>query len=118
MVEPLPPRDTPAIEPTSAATGGTTAGPVPGGPGSPVGATVGVMFRRDTLYMVASSLQLLAGVLVTPFMTRVLGVHQFGIFAADLALLYVLYYTANLGLNIGIQRLYSQADGERRSRNL
>jgi len=76
------------------------------------------MFGRDSLYMLASSLNLLAGVLVTPVMTRVLGLHQYGIFAADLALLYVLYYTANLGLNIGIQRLFSQEDGERRSRNL
>ena len=118
MVEPLPPRDTPAIEPPPAGTGDATGGSPPADHGSPVGATVGVMFRRDTLYMAASSLQLLAGVLVTPFMTRVLGAHQYGIFAADLALLYVLYYTANLGLNIGIQRLYSQDDGERRSRNL
>ncbi len=83
-----------------------------------VDATVGTMFRRDSLYMVASSLQLLSGVVVTPIMTRVLGLHQYGIFASDLALLYVLYYVANLGLNIGIQRLYSQPDGERRSRNL
>ncbi|HXW33109.1 MAG TPA: hypothetical protein VEJ87_00910, partial [Acidimicrobiales bacterium] len=83
-----------------------------------IDATVGTMFRRDSLYMVASSLQLLAGVVVTPLMTRVLGLHQYGIFAADLALLYVLYYTANLGLNIGIQRLFSQPDGDRRSRNL
>jgi O-antigen/teichoic acid export membrane protein len=89
-----------------------------GAAGHPVGATVGTMFGRDSLYMVASSLNLLAGVLVTPVMTRVLGLHQYGIFAADLALLYVLYYTANLGLNIGIQRLFSQEDGERRSRNL
>ena len=90
------------------------------GPAAPdsVGATVGTMFGRDSLYMVASSLNLLAGVLVTPVMTRVLGLHQYGIFAADLALLYVLYYTANLGLNIGIQRLFSGEDGERRSRNL
>src|SRR5208283_563836 len=86
--------------------------------GSGVGAVVGAMFRRDSLYMVASSLQLLSGVIVTPVMTRVLGLHQYGIFAADLALLYVLYYTANLGLNIGIQRLYSQADGDRKTRNL
>ena len=81
-------------------------------------ATVGTMFGRDGLYMLASSLQLLSGVLVTPIVTRVLGLHQYGIFAGDLALLYVLYYTANLGLNIGIQRLFSQPDGERRSRNL
>jgi O-antigen/teichoic acid export membrane protein len=86
--------------------------------GHSVGSTVGTMFGRDSLYMVASSLNLLAGVMVTPLMTRVLGLHQYGIFAADLALLYVLYYTANLGLNIGIQRLFSQEDGERRSRNL
>lgn len=124
MVEPLPPRDTPAIEPTPAATDDGAVGAVPDartGPAdhrSGVTETVGVMFRRDTLYMAASSLQLLSGVLVTPFMTRVLGVHQYGIFAADLALLYILSYTANLGLNIGIQRLYSQEDGERRSRNL
>ena len=124
VVEHLPPRDIPEIEPTSAAAGDGSAGvvpadrPGPAEPGSGVGATVGVMFRRDSLYMVASSLQLLSGVVVTPFMTRVLGVHQYGIFAADLALLYVLYYTSNLGLNIGIQRLYSQPDGERRSRNL
>jgi O-antigen/teichoic acid export membrane protein len=86
--------------------------------GSGVDATVGTMFKRDSLYMVASSLQLLAGVVITPLMTRVLGLHQYGIFAADLALLYVLYYSANLGLNIGIQRLFSQPDGERKSRNL
>ena len=47
-----------------------------------VGATVGTMFGRDSLYMVASSLNLLAGVLVTPVMTRVLGLHQYGIFAS------------------------------------
>jgi O-antigen/teichoic acid export membrane protein len=86
--------------------------------GASVDATVGTMFRRDSLYMVASSLQLLAGVVITPLLTRVLGLHQYGIFAADLALLYVLYYTANLGLNIGIQRLFSQPDGDLKSRNL
>jgi O-antigen/teichoic acid export membrane protein len=86
--------------------------------GDAVGSAVGTMFGRDALYMVASSLNLLAGVLVTPIVTRVLGLHQYGIFAADLALLYVLYYTANLGLNIGIQRLFSEEDGDRRSRNL
>ena len=86
--------------------------------GAAIDATIGTMFRRDSLYMVASSLQLLAGVVITPLMTRVLGLHQYGIFAADLALLYVLYYSANLGLNIGIQRLFSQPDGERKSRNL
>ncbi|MGH3579689.1 MAG: lipopolysaccharide biosynthesis protein, partial [Mycobacterium sp.] len=94
------------------------AGPGGSADGPEVGATVGTMFRRDSLYMVASSLQLLSGIVVTPLMTRVLGLHQYGIFAADLALLYVLYYTANLGLNIGIQRLYSQPDGQRKSRNL
>jgi O-antigen/teichoic acid export membrane protein len=124
VVEHVRPRGIPEIEPTSAAVGDGTVGAVPADRavpadhGSAIGETVRVMFRRDSLYMVASSLQLLAGIVVTPFMTRVLGVHQYGIFAADLALLYVLYYTANLGLNIGIQRLYSQADGERRSRNL
>ena len=124
MVEHLRPRDIPEIEPTSAAAGDGTADAVPADRAGPadqasgVGATVGAMFRRDSLYMVASSLQLLSGVIVTPLMTRVLGLHQYGIFAADLALLYVLYYTSNLGLNIGIQRLYSQVDGERRSRNL
>jgi len=92
--------------------------PGPGGDAHSVGATVGTMFGRDSLYMLASSLQLLSGVIVTPIMTRVLGLHQYGIFAADLALLYVLYYTANLGMNIGIQRLFSQPDGERKSRNL
>ena len=98
---------------------GPEAGPGTGSAdGTGVGATVGTMFRRDSLYMAASSLQLLSGIVVTPLMTRVLGLHQYGIFAADLALLYVLYYTANLGLNIGIQRLFSQPDGERRSRNL
>jgi O-antigen/teichoic acid export membrane protein len=76
------------------------------------------MFRRDSLYMVANSLQLLSGVLVVPFMTRVLGLHQYGVFASDLALLYLLYYTANLGLNIGIQRVYSQPDGEEKSRSV
>ncbi len=79
---------------------------------------VSVMFGRDGLYMVASSLQLLSGVIVTPIITRVLGLHQYGIFAGDLALLYVLYYTANLGLNVGVQRIFSQPDGDRRSRNL
>ncbi len=86
--------------------------------GPSVDATVGTMFRRDSLYMVASSLQLLSGIVVTPVMTRVLGLHQYGIFAGDLALLYVLYYVANLGLNIGIQRLFSGPDGATKSRNL
>ena len=99
--------------------GGTTdtdtdTGPEP----TAAGHTVGTMFRRDSLYMVANSLQLLSGVLVTPFMTRVLGLHQYGVFASDLALLYLLYYTANLGLNIGVQRLYSQPGGELKSRNV
>ncbi|MGO8871509.1 MAG: lipopolysaccharide biosynthesis protein [Acidimicrobiales bacterium] len=123
-MEHIRPRDTPQIDPPPAADGGGTGAAVQAGQdvdadqGSGVGAVVGAMFRRDSLYMVASSLQLLSGVIVTPVMTRVLGLHQYGIFAADLALLYVLYYTANLGLNIGIQRLYSQADGDRKTRNL
>ncbi len=125
----LTPRPVPSlVEPELTSFGGTEVQPFGPPPDeaaateepeeSGVGATVGTMFRRDSLYMVASSLQLLSGVVVTPLMTRVLGLHQYGIFAADLALLYVLYYTANLGLNIGIQRLFSQPDGERKSRNL
>ncbi len=109
---------TDAALPDGADEPGTGGLPELGTVGGTVGATVGTMFGRDGLYMLASSLQLLSGVLVTPIVTRVLGLHQYGIFAADLALLYVLYYTANLGLNIGVQRLYSQPDGERRSRNL
>lgn len=76
------------------------------------------MFGRDGLFMVASALQLLSGLFITPILSRVLTPSQFGRFAAEIALYYVLLYSVSLGLNTGLQRVYASQNGEETSRRL
>lgn len=82
------------------------------------GSHVTQMFGRDMRYMVAYALQLVSSVFLTPLLTRALGLAGFGIFSADLALVYVLVWIACAGLNVGIARVYAAANGPERSREL
>jgi O-antigen/teichoic acid export membrane protein len=81
-------------------------------------AAVSAMFGRDGLFMAASALQLLSGLFLTPILTRVLEPHEFGQFAADIALFYVLLLLSSLGLNTGIQRLHARPIHRTSSREL
>lgn len=65
------------------------------------------MFAHDSLYTIALAAQLLSAIGITPFLTRVLGPAEFGRFSAELALLWVVVWTSNLGLNVGIMKIYA-----------
>jgi O-antigen/teichoic acid export membrane protein len=79
---------------------------------------VRTMFRRDSLYMIIGSLQTVLALLVTPILTHILGVSEFGQVATASALLQVLVAVANLGLQVAVQRTYFTDDGRRRAQTL
>jgi O-antigen/teichoic acid export membrane protein len=65
------------------------------------------LFGRDSLYLLTWALQLLATAAVTPVVTRMLGVAEFGAIAAAIAVMQVLFVVAGLGLRTAIQRQYA-----------
>lgn len=76
------------------------------------------LFGRGLLYVAVWSLGLVAGVFVTPFITRILGVTGFGRLAAALAVGQVLVVLVGLGMQAAIIRQYVDDDGDRRARGL
>ena len=79
---------------------------------------VSLMFGRDTRYLVAYAFQMITAIGLTPVVTRVLGPANYGEFAADLAILWMLVVTIDLGLDVGISKTYAGADGPSRAKRL
>lgn len=71
------------------------------------------LFRRDSLYMILWTVQLLCAGLFTPFITRQLGSGQFGVVATAIAMMQVLFVLAGFGMYSAIQREFTRPDGAR-----
>jgi O-antigen/teichoic acid export membrane protein len=76
------------------------------------------LFGRDSLYMLSWVVQLLCAALLTPVITRVMGVAQFGGVAAATAVMQILFVVAGLGLSTAIQRQYAARGGPAQARTL
>jgi O-antigen/teichoic acid export membrane protein len=89
---------------------------------TPVPATartvVAGMFSRDAIYLALWSVQLALVALLTPVTTRLLGQHEYGRVAAAATLFQVMQTLFTLALHTGVQRLYSESDGEAMARRL
>jgi O-antigen/teichoic acid export membrane protein len=72
---------------------------------------LGKLFGRDSLYMITWALQLAVAAAVTPLVTRIMGIDEFGAVAAAIAVMQVLFVLAGLGLRTAIQRQYAGPDG-------
>ena len=84
--------------------------PAPRGPGaatSSVDDTVRGLFGRDSIYMMLWLLQLGGTAAVTPIITRLLGLDQFGRVAAAIVLMQVLVVLAGCGLQVAVQRRFA-----------
>lgn len=76
------------------------------------------MFTRDFVYLGVSVLQVVLVALVTPILTRRLGVGEFGQLTLAIVVAQVLGVTFNLGLPFVAQKVFAGKDGDRRSRGV
>jgi O-antigen/teichoic acid export membrane protein len=76
------------------------------------------MFSRDFIYLGVSALQVVLAALVTPILTRRLGVGQFGQFALAIVVAQLLGWTFSLGLPFAVQKVFAEEDGDRRARGV
>lgn len=76
------------------------------------------MFTRDFVYLGVSVLQVVLVALVTPILTRRVGVGEFGQLTLALVVAQVLGATFNLGLPFVAQKVFAEKDGDRRSRGV
>jgi O-antigen/teichoic acid export membrane protein len=76
------------------------------------------MFTRDFVYLGVSALQVVLVALVTPILTRRVGVSEFGQLTLALVVAQVLGVTFNLGLPFVAQKVFAGKDGDRRSRGV
>ncbi len=72
-----------------------------------VSRAVGGLFGRDSVYMLVWGLQLFLAAAMTPFITRVVGVSEFGEIASAIAVMQVLFGLGGLGLQTAIQRAFA-----------
>jgi O-antigen/teichoic acid export membrane protein len=76
------------------------------------------LFGRDSLYMLLWGVQLGIAALSTPIITRMLGVSQFGLVAATLAVVQVMAAFAGFSLQSAVQRVFANGDGDRDARRV
>ena len=76
------------------------------------------MFTRDFVYLGVSVLQVVLVALVTPILTRRVGVGEFGQLALAIVVAQVLGVTFSLGLPFVAQKVFAGQDGDRRSRGV
>jgi O-antigen/teichoic acid export membrane protein len=76
------------------------------------------MFTRDFVYLGVSVLQVVLVALVTPILTRRVGVGEFGQLTLAIVVAQVLGVTFNLGLPFVAQKVFAEKDGDRRSRGV
>jgi O-antigen/teichoic acid export membrane protein len=70
------------------------------------------LFGRDSLYTLIWALELVAATVVTPLITRVMKVTEFGAVAAAIAVMQVIFLIAGLGLHSALQRQYARPGGQ------
>jgi O-antigen/teichoic acid export membrane protein len=73
------------------------------------------MFTRDFVYLGVSALQVVLAALMTPILTRLVGVSQFGQLALAIVVAQLLGLTFSLGLPFAAQKVFAEEDGHRRS---
>jgi O-antigen/teichoic acid export membrane protein len=76
------------------------------------------MFTRDFVYLGASALQVVLAALMTPILTRRVGVAEFGQLALALVVAQLLGVTFSFGLPFAAQKVFAGEDGDRRSRGV
>jgi O-antigen/teichoic acid export membrane protein len=76
------------------------------------------MFTRDFVYLGASALQVVLAALVTPILTRRVGVGQFGQLALAIVVAQLLGLILSFGLPFAAQKVFAGEDGDRRSRGV
>lgn len=76
------------------------------------------MFTRDFVYLGVSALQVVLVALMTPILTRLVGVAEFGQLALTIVVAQVLGLTFSLGLPFAAQKVFAGEDGDRRSRGV
>jgi O-antigen/teichoic acid export membrane protein len=74
------------------------------------------MFTRDFLYLGVSALQVVLAALMTPILTRLVGVSQFGQLALAIVVGQLLGVTFSFGLPFAAQKVFAGEDGDRDSR--
>jgi O-antigen/teichoic acid export membrane protein len=93
---------------------------VPTAPGDHPAATnaLRAMFTRDFVYLGVSTLQLVLAAVMTPILTRRVGVGEFGQLTLAIVVAQLLGVTFNLGLPFSAQKVFAGEDGDRRSRGV
>lgn len=76
------------------------------------------MFTRDFVYLGVSALQVILAALITPILTRRVGVGQFGQLALAIVVAQLLGMTFSFGLPFAAQKVFAGKDGDRRSRGV
>jgi O-antigen/teichoic acid export membrane protein len=76
------------------------------------------MFTRDFVYLAASALQVVLAALMTPILTRRVGVGQFGQLSLVVVVAQLLGLTFSFGLPFAAQKVFAGEDGDRRSRGV
>jgi O-antigen/teichoic acid export membrane protein len=84
----------------------------------PVTNALHAMFTRDFIYLGVSALQVVLAALVTPILTRRVGVGPFGQLALAVVVAQLLGATFSFGLPFAAQKVFSDEDGDRRSREV
>jgi O-antigen/teichoic acid export membrane protein len=76
------------------------------------------MFTRDFIYLGVSALQVVLAALVTPILTRRVGVGPFGQLTLAIVVAQLLGWTFSLGLPFAVQKVFAEEDGDRRARGV
>ena len=76
------------------------------------------MFTRDFVYLGVSALQVVLVSLITPILTRRVGVGEYGQLALAITVAQLLGVTFSLGLPFASQKVFAGEDGDRRSREV
>lgn len=79
---------------------------------------VAQLFGRDSLYMLMWAIQTVCTAVLTPIITRVLGLSAFGTVTSANAVMQVLFVFAGLGLQTAVQREYSTLANPRGARQV
>jgi O-antigen/teichoic acid export membrane protein len=76
------------------------------------------MFTRDFVYLGVSAAQVILAAVITPILTRLVGVSQFGQLALAIVVAQLLGVTFSFGLPFAAQKVFAGEDGDRRSRGV
>ena len=76
------------------------------------------MFTRDFVYLGVSALQVVLAALITPILTRRVGVGPFGQLALAIVVAQLLGVIFSFGLPFAAQKVFAGEDGDRRSRGV